>query len=288
MTSINTNDLRKRLEAIQKARGPVQVTSNVSQPPAVAITARGSSTNSGNVNLKRSNEHISLPLATNNRRVLPVSRFETQRSSAIAVQTALGAKHTTRAPLATKTTVQVTSTPRDRIESDEDSAYGESPDFREEDFEDATDTGSVFSTSDAEEDKNDASAIYCQPIGSRNLKCGDSKCNDHKPSEVTKSAKMREFANRVDFEVLANWGQCNSECTFGKNCLSRVSNGATWRLRRSFWNHPSKPAPLPKERKDRITTLASICQARHHLVEVSFLFLIDISRLNITINPFIH
>jgi hypothetical protein len=70
-------------------------------------------------------------------------------------------------------------------------------------------------------------------------------------------------------EDFARIGKCGEECTEpDRNCVFRVSNGDTWELKRRFWDIPSKPAPLPKERKKRIVGLWDILQALHVAVPV--------------------
>lgn len=159
----------------------------------------------------------------------------------------------------------------------EDSDYG-APSDAEEDLRGnaGTDVDSVFSSSDAEELEAKQDMLFCQPVGQRKRDCGKPKCREHDPSVISKSEKMRDFANSISHETLANWGKCNSECMYGRNCVGRVSNEATWTLRRTFWNHPTKAAPLPKERKEKMTNIHDIYKAKPHEIEVRYQFAIDV------------
>lgn len=137
-----------------------------------------------------------------------------------------------------------------------------------------TDIDSVFSLSDVEELDSD---IFCQPVGRLGKKnCGKLKCREHDPSVVSKSEQMRDFAHTITHETLATWGKCNSECLWGQNCVGRVSNEATWTLRQNFWNPRSKAAPMPKERKEKMSNIHAIYEAKRHEIEVRYQFVIEV------------
>ena len=54
---------------------------------------------------------------------------------------------------------------------------------------------------------------------------------------------------------------CNSECIFGKKCLSYVDISEMSRLKEDFWGKPHQRAFLPKKRKEMIANIFTICQA---------------------------
>jgi hypothetical protein len=54
--------------------------------------------------------------------------------------------------------------------------------------------------------------------------------------------------------------ECSAECMFDRKCIQRTSMGAILELKREFWGTKSQPAPLPKERKEKITNIFTLFQ----------------------------
>lgn len=79
-----------------------------------------------------------------------------------------------------------------------------------------------------------------------------------------------------EFNEMISMG-CNSECIYGKKCLSHLDISEMSKLKETFWGKPNQRAYLPKKRKEMIANIFTICQATkvraHIIVSVSFKFL---------------